>query len=61
MPASQHDPHSLTEVARTVVLGYRIVRRQEKGKPTGRLEREVDRIREKAEQREQQRAKAREK
>jgi hypothetical protein len=57
MPASKHDPHNLRELAATVVLGYRICRRQEKGKPTGRLERRVDKIREQAEARENARQK----
>lgn len=57
MAATPHDPHNLREIAATVVLGYRINRRLEKGKPTGRLEREVDRIREKAQEREDQRGK----
>ncbi|MFG2637130.1 hypothetical protein ACGFX8_25265 [Streptomyces sp. NPDC048362] len=59
MPATAHDPHNLRELTKTVVLGYRITRRQEKGKPTGHLEREVDRIREKAQEREDARAKGR--
>ncbi|MFH9938530.1 hypothetical protein ACH4OT_04305 [Streptomyces murinus] len=56
MAATEHDPHNLRELAVTVVLGYRIARRQEKGKPTGRLEREVDRIRDKAQDREDRRS-----
>ncbi|TXJ73290.1 hypothetical protein E2C11_29560 [Streptomyces lavendulae] len=59
MAATEHDPHNLRELAAAVVLGYRIARRQEKGEPTGRLEREVDRIREKAQEREDQRGKGR--
>ncbi|MFE5218392.1 MULTISPECIES: hypothetical protein [unclassified Streptomyces] len=61
MAASKHDPHNLREIAKTVVLGYRITRRQEKGKATGRLERQVDRIREQAQAREDARAKGRKK
>lgn len=61
MAATPHDPHNMRELAATVVLGYRITRRQEKGKPTGRLERQVDRIREKAQAREDNRGKDRKK
>ncbi|MGY1579766.1 hypothetical protein [Streptomyces sp. MN13] len=61
MAASQHDPHSMTELARVVVLGARIVRRQQKGKGTARLERRVDEIREKAQAREDAREAARRK
>ena len=61
MPASKHDPHNLRELAATVVIGYRIARREEKGKPTGRLERRADRIREEAQAREDAKAKARKK
>lgn len=57
MAATRHDPHNLRELAATVVLGYRIVRRQEKGKSTKRLENRVDRIREQAQAREDQRGK----
>jgi hypothetical protein len=52
MPATNHDPHNLRELAATVALGYRITRRQQKGKGTARLERRVDEIREKAQARE---------
>ncbi|MPY37272.1 hypothetical protein FNH09_40525 [Streptomyces adustus] len=61
MAATSEDPHSLGELARVVVLGARIVRRQERGKPTARLEARVDRIRAQAEAREAARAKARKK
>lgn len=61
MAASKHDPHNLRELAATVVLGYRICRRQERGKPTKRLENRVDQIREKAQEREDQRDKGRKK
>ncbi|MFH8768282.1 hypothetical protein [Streptomyces sp. NPDC017958] len=61
MPASKHDPHNLRELAATVVIGYRIARREEKGKPTRALENRADRIREKAQEREDERAKARKK
>jgi hypothetical protein len=52
MPASKHDPHSMTELVRVVALGVRITRRQARGKGTARLERRVDEIREKAQARE---------
>jgi hypothetical protein len=51
----------MRELARTVILGVKIARRQELGKPTRVLEREVERIREKAQAREDARAKARRK
>ena len=52
MAATKHDPHSLTELARVVVLGVKIQRRQARGKTTARLEKQVDDIRAKAEARE---------
>lgn len=61
MPISDKDPYTLRETAQIVALGIRIVRRQERGKPTAALERQADRIREQAEQREAARAKARKK
>ncbi|MEU8031324.1 hypothetical protein AB0C13_22235 [Streptomyces sp. NPDC049099] len=57
MAATKHDPHNLRELAATVVLGYRITRRQEKGKSTKALENRVDQIREKAQEREDARSK----
>ncbi|MGW3200691.1 hypothetical protein ACWDBD_40230 [Streptomyces sp. NPDC001118] len=59
MAASKHDPHNLRELAATVMLGYRITRRQEKGRPTKALENRVDRIRVKAQEREDNRGKDR--
>ncbi|MEU6279492.1 hypothetical protein [Streptomyces sp. NPDC047028] len=61
MALTSKDPHNLRELARTVALGVKIARRQELGKPTKALEREVERIREKAQAREDARAKARRK
>ncbi|MEV6116618.1 hypothetical protein AB0L59_30125 [Streptomyces sp. NPDC052109] len=61
MALTDKDPHNLRELAATVVLGYRITRRQEKGQPTKALEKRVDRIREKAQEREDQRGKGRKK
>ena len=52
MAFTSKDPHNLGELARVVVLGVRITRREAKGKSTGRLERQVDRIRERAQARE---------
>lgn len=52
MAATKHDPHSLTELAKVVVLGARIARRQERGKTTKHLEQRVEEIRAKAEARE---------
>ncbi|MER6064844.1 hypothetical protein ABT167_27455 [Streptomyces sp. NPDC001792] len=59
MPVSKHDPHNFRELAETVVLGFRIARRQERGKPTKALENRADRIRAKAQEREDARAKGR--
>ncbi|MFF4933557.1 hypothetical protein ACFY2H_32390 [Streptomyces griseofuscus] len=61
MAATEHDPHNLRELAATVVLGYRIARRQEKGKSTKALENRAERIREEAQDREDARAAARRK
>ncbi|GEK03497.1 hypothetical protein [Streptomyces sp. 1-11] len=61
MPASKHDPHNLRELAATVVIGIRVARRQEQGKPTAALERRAERIREKAQEREDARAKGQKK
>ncbi|MFJ3229788.1 hypothetical protein [Streptomyces sp. NPDC086787] len=57
MAATKHDPHNLRELARVVALGARIQHRQAKGQPTAALEREVERIREKAQAREDKRGK----
>ncbi|GGV86782.1 hypothetical protein GCM10010294_67840 [Streptomyces griseoloalbus] len=57
MPFSNHDPHNLTELARTVVLGIQIQRRKARGKGTARQEKQVDEIRAKAEAREAARRK----
>ncbi|QJS13201.1 hypothetical protein HKX69_29945 [Streptomyces argyrophyllae] len=59
MAATPHDPHNLRELAATVVLGVRIDRRRARGKSTKALENRVDRIREEAQQREDQRGKGR--
>jgi hypothetical protein len=52
MPVSKHDPLNYTEMAQIIALGIRIERRRAYGKPTATLERQADRIREKAEARE---------
>lgn len=57
MAATKHDPHSLGELARVVVLGVKIQRRQARGQSTARLEKQVDAIRAKAEARENARQK----
>ncbi|NJP73808.1 hypothetical protein [Streptomyces sp. C1-2] len=56
MPVSKHDPYNARELAQIVTLGIRIARRQERGKPTAALERQADRIREKAQAREDAKA-----
>ena len=52
MPVSKHDPYNAREVAQVIALGIRIERRRAYGKPVAALERQVDRIREKAQARE---------
>ncbi|MFE9920449.1 hypothetical protein ACFYQA_02345 [Streptomyces sp. NPDC005774] len=52
MPATNHDPHTLSELARVVALGVQIQRRKARGKGTKRLENRVDEIRAKAQARE---------
>ncbi|MEV5792656.1 hypothetical protein [Streptomyces sp. NPDC052192] len=55
MALTNKDPHNARELAATVILAARIVRRQERGKPTKRLEQRVERIREDAQKREDSR------
>ncbi|MFE9880463.1 hypothetical protein [Streptomyces sp. NPDC005784] len=57
MPVSKHDPHNAGELAAVILLGVRIERRQARGKPVKALENRVERIREKAQQRENERGK----
>ncbi|MFE9936341.1 hypothetical protein [Streptomyces hirsutus] len=57
MPATSHDPHTWGELARVVALGAQIQRRKAQGKGTARLEARVDKIREKAQAREDARKK----
>ncbi|MGW3936458.1 hypothetical protein [Streptomyces phaeochromogenes] len=52
MAATSKDPHNVRELARVVVLGARIARREARGKRTKALENEVERIRTKAQARE---------
>ncbi|MFC8347857.1 hypothetical protein [Streptomyces sp. NPDC057280] len=57
MPVSKHDPYSARELAQIIALGLRIERRRAYGKSTAALERQADRIRERAEAREAARSK----
>lgn len=57
MAISSKDPHNAREMARALALGLRIERRRSYGKPTKALENEVERIREKAQAREDARRK----
>jgi hypothetical protein len=52
MAATSKDPHNNREIARVIRLGARIAWREARGKPTKRLNNEVDRIRERAQARE---------
>ena len=52
MAATSKDPHNARELARVVVLGARIARREARGKKVKALENRVDRIREQAQARE---------
>ncbi|KUN04167.1 hypothetical protein AQI95_21240 [Streptomyces yokosukanensis] len=61
MALTDKDPHNLSELARVVVLGVRIQRREARGRSTKALENRVDRIREEAQAREDARAAARRK
>jgi hypothetical protein len=55
MPVSKHDPHNARELAKVLLLGVRIERRQARGKPVKRLENRVEKIREDAQKREDKR------
>lgn len=57
MPVSKHDPHNARELAKVLLLGVRIDRRKQRGKSVKQLEKRVDRIREKAQERENNRGK----
>ncbi|MFJ3719057.1 hypothetical protein [Streptomyces sp. NPDC090057] len=61
MALTSKDPYNARETAQIIALGFRIARREELGKPTAALERQADRIREQAEKREAEKAKARKK
>ncbi|MEV0183825.1 hypothetical protein AB0I54_31755 [Streptomyces sp. NPDC050625] len=52
MALTPHDPHNAREMAAVIALGLRIERRRAYGKPTKALERQVERIREQAQARE---------
>jgi hypothetical protein len=57
MALTNKDPHSARELAAVLLLGARIQRRQARGKSVKALENRVDRIREKAQKREDGRGK----
>ncbi len=60
-PISSKDPLNASEVARTIALGFRIMKLREHGKnrEAARLEKRVEAIRKHAEEREAHRAKVR--
>ncbi|MEV8036742.1 hypothetical protein [Streptomyces sp. NPDC086182] len=57
MPVSKHDPHNARELAKVLLLGVRIEHRRQRGKPVKALENRVERIRDNAQKREDQRGK----
>jgi hypothetical protein len=57
MAVSKYDPHNARELAAVLLLGARIQHREARGKSVKALENRVDRIREKAQAREDARAK----
>ncbi|MEV8031402.1 hypothetical protein [Streptomyces sp. NPDC086182] len=57
MAFTSKDPHTAAEILKVIALGVRIERRQARGKPVKRLENRVERIREDAQKRENQRGK----
>jgi hypothetical protein len=57
MAFTDKDPHNARELAKVLLLGVRIARRQDRGKPVKRLENRVERIREDAQKREDARRK----
>ena len=59
MPVSKHDPYTARELAQILAIGVRVARRQQRGKPVKALENRADRIREKAQAREDARARNR--
>ena len=61
MAISGKDPHNAREMARVLALGLRIERRRSYGKPTRALENKVESIREKAQAREDARARGKKK
>ncbi|MHC0432013.1 hypothetical protein ACX6XY_17770 [Streptomyces sp. O3] len=52
MALTDRDPHNARETARVLYLSAKAMRRQARGKPTKAIENEIDRIREKAQARE---------
>ncbi|MFP3992386.1 hypothetical protein U9R90_33955 [Streptomyces sp. E11-3] len=52
MALTDKDPHNARELARTVYLSGKLMRRQARGKSTTAIENEIDRIREMAQARE---------
>ncbi|MEV8046400.1 hypothetical protein AB0P02_21505 [Streptomyces griseoluteus] len=50
-PFEQLAPYTVRETARMVGLGFRITRRQAKGKPTKALEKKADQLQKQAEER----------
>lgn len=55
MALNDRDPHNLGEYARSITLGLRAARREMRGKSSAHLEARMDRIKEKAEARENRR------
>lgn len=61
MPLTSKDPYTAKETVQIIAIGLKIARRMERGQPTRALERRADAIRERAQARENARAKARRK
>ncbi|MGW0736332.1 hypothetical protein [Streptomyces sp. NPDC002851] len=59
MALTNKDPHNAREMARVLYLSAKALRRQSRGKPIEAVENEIDRIREKAQAREDARARNR--
>lgn len=57
MALSKHDPYNARELAQIILIGIKVTRAEERGRPTKALEKRADRIREKAQAREDARAK----
>jgi hypothetical protein len=52
MALTDRDPHNLRETAATIALSVKAVRREARGKSTRAIENRIERIREKAQERE---------